>query len=61
VAQVSRFSDSSIIVWRKGHSFFLFFIFSLFFFPAALIRRVSRRGSTPLVEDGESAAAGEGE
>ena len=22
---------------RKGHSFFLFFIFSLFFFPAALI------------------------
>jgi hypothetical protein len=22
---------------RKGHSFFLYFIFSLFFFPAALI------------------------
>jgi hypothetical protein len=22
---------------RKGHSFFLFFVFSLFFFPAALI------------------------
>jgi hypothetical protein len=22
---------------RKGHSFFLFFIFSLFFFPAALL------------------------
>jgi hypothetical protein len=22
---------------RKGHSFFLFFVFSLFFFPAALL------------------------
>ena len=25
------------VAGRKGHSFFLFFIFSLFFFPAALI------------------------
>jgi len=25
------------VAGRKGHSFFLFFVFSLFFFPAALI------------------------
>ena len=25
------------VAGRKGHSFFLYFIFSLFFFPAALI------------------------
>ena len=25
------------VAGRKGHSFFLFFLFSLFFFPAALI------------------------
>jgi Zn-dependent protease with chaperone function len=39
------------VAHRKGHSFFGYFIFSLFFFPAALItaylvrnrRRVSRR------------------
>ena len=25
------------VAGRKGHSFFLFFVFSLFFFPAAII------------------------
>jgi hypothetical protein len=25
------------VAGRKGHSFFLFFVFSLFFFPAALL------------------------
>ena len=25
------------VAGRKGHSFFLYFVFSLFFFPAALI------------------------
>ncbi len=37
------------VAGRKGHSFFLFFIFSLFFFPLALLVAylVKDRTSTP--------------
>lgn len=37
------------VAGRKGHSFFLYFIFSLFFFPLALLvaYMVSDRTSTP--------------
>ena len=39
------------VAGRKGHSFFGYFIFSLFFFPAALIVAYLVQDDTVVVED----------
>ncbi|MDQ5972104.1 MAG: hypothetical protein QG553_263 [Patescibacteria group bacterium] len=39
------------VAYRKGHSFLLFFVFSLFFFPAAVITAYVVKDRSHPVED----------